>query len=62
MVGYYENPPLINLDEVEAWKWMPLEAVKADIEIHPNLYTEWFKIIFEKFYEHINTTNESYRK
>jgi isopentenyl-diphosphate delta-isomerase len=62
MVGYYEKPPIINTDEVEAWKWMPLEVVKADIEIHPNLYTEWFKIIFEKFYEHINTTNESYRK
>ena len=27
-----------------------------------HLYTEWFKIIFEKFYEHINTTHESHRQ
>ena len=62
MVGYYENPPVINLDEVEAWKWMPLEAVKADIKQQPELYTEWFKIIFENFYKHINTNNESNRQ
>jgi len=39
-----------------------LEAVKADIKVQPTLYTEWFKIIFEKFYEHINTSNESHHK
>ena len=62
LVGYFENPPMINLEEVESWKWMPLEYVKSDIELQPALYTEWFKIIFEKFYEHINTTNESNSK
>ena len=62
MVGYFENPPVINPNEVESWKWMPLEVVKSDIDIHPELYTEWFKIIFKKFYEHINTSNESYSK
>ena len=62
LVGHFENPPMINLEEVESWKWMPLESVKSDIELQPALYTEWFKIIFEKFYEHINTTNESNSK
>jgi isopentenyl-diphosphate delta-isomerase len=62
MVGYYENPPVINPGEVEAWKWMPLEAVKSDIKLQPSLYTAWFKIIFEKFYKHINTNNESNRQ
>ncbi|KJD33478.1 isopentenyl-diphosphate delta-isomerase [Tamlana nanhaiensis] len=54
MVGHFNDAPNINFEEVEAWKWMPLEAVKNDIEIHPERYTEWFKIIFEKFYKHIN--------
>jgi isopentenyl-diphosphate delta-isomerase len=56
MVGHSNNEPIINPDEVEAWKWMSLETVKADIESHPEIYTEWFKIIFDKFYEHINIT------
>lgn len=54
MIGYYNNQPKINPDEVASWKWMPLEVVKEDIKKQPNLYTEWFKIIFEKFYDHIN--------
>nr|WP_321231212.1 isopentenyl-diphosphate Delta-isomerase [uncultured Psychroserpens sp.] len=54
LVGHFNDEPIINPDEVEAWKWMPLENVKVDIGLHPELYTEWFKIIFDKFYEHIN--------
>ncbi|WP_298897477.1 isopentenyl-diphosphate Delta-isomerase [uncultured Psychroserpens sp.] len=54
MVGHYNDEPIINSEEVEAWKWIPLEAVKVDIELNPDQYTEWFKIIFDKFYEHIN--------
>ena len=57
MVGKYNQSPEINLDEVANWKWMPLENVKVDIELHPQYYTEWFKIIFKKFYQHINITS-----
>ncbi len=59
MVGYYEDDPVINKDEVESWKWMPLEEVKKDIEAQPELYTAWFKIIFDKFYKFININHES---
>ena len=53
LVGYYEDAPVINKDEVEAWKWMPLEEVKKDMMVNPDQYTEWFKIIFDKFYTYI---------
>lgn len=54
LVGKYDGMPSINSDEVANWKWMTLEAVKVDMEFQPEQYTAWFKIIFEKFYEHIN--------
>ena len=54
MIGYYDNEPEINPDEVASWKWMQLDAVREDIVTHPEYYTAWFKIIFEKFYEYIN--------
>lgn len=54
MIGKYNGTPNINPREVADWKWMDLEAVKNDMVLHPELYTEWFKIIFEKFYQHIN--------
>ncbi|GAA4900067.1 isopentenyl-diphosphate Delta-isomerase [Flaviramulus aquimarinus] len=54
LLGKYNDEPIINTDEVASWKWMPLEDVKVDISLQPELYTEWFKVIFDKFYEHIN--------
>ena len=50
MIGYYNDAPVINPDEVESWKWMKIEDVKKDMEIYPELYTIWFKIIFDEFY------------
>ena len=57
MIGYYNDVPVINPDEVADWKWMTLEDVKVDIALDPDSYTAWFKIIFEKFYEFINVNN-----
>ena len=54
MIGYFNDEPMINKDEVASWKWMPLEDVKNDIAKSPDNYTAWFKIIFEKFYQYIN--------
>ena len=60
MVGQYNMEPNINQDEVQSWKWVDIEDVKVNIMLHPELYTAWFKIIFDKFYEHINLVdNES---
>ncbi|MEM0575223.1 isopentenyl-diphosphate Delta-isomerase [Flavobacterium polysaccharolyticum] len=50
MIGYYNEAPIINPDEVENWKWMKIEEVKNDMQIHPEIYTVWFKIIFDEFY------------
>ncbi|WP_298367291.1 isopentenyl-diphosphate Delta-isomerase [uncultured Lutibacter sp.] len=54
MVGFYNDNPVINREEVESYKWMSLEAIKKDIEKQPEIYTAWFKIIFDKYYEFIN--------
>ena len=59
LIGHYNNAPVINPEEVKAFKWMETEAVKLDIESQPELYTAWFKIIFDKFYQHINLSYES---
>ena len=56
LIGQYSDEPNINPNEVAAYKWMDLEAIKHDIAKNPEIYTAWFKIIFEKFYDHINIT------
>jgi isopentenyl-diphosphate Delta-isomerase len=55
MIGYYNESPVINPDEVEDWKWMKIEDVKQDMIDNSDLYTIWFKIIFDKFYHFIES-------
>ncbi|NOR27414.1 MAG: isopentenyl-diphosphate Delta-isomerase [Lutibacter sp.] len=54
MIGYYSENPIINREEVESFKWMTVEEVKNDMLLHTEIYTEWFKIIFEKYYSFIS--------
>ena len=51
LIGSFEDKPNINKEEVESYKWMPLKDVKKDIENNPEIYTEWFKIIFDKSFD-----------
>lgn len=48
LLGSSNEVPLINEDEVASWKWMSLEDVEEDIKNNPEIYTAWFKIIFNK--------------
>ena len=54
LVGSYNHSPIINSTEVDSWKWMSMDNVKKDIKDHPENYTAWFKIIFEKYYKYIS--------
>ena len=51
MIGYYNDAPKINPDEVANWKWMLPSAIQNEISEHPEAFTAWFKIIFERFYD-----------
>ena len=53
MIGYFNGNPVKNPDEVEDWKWMKIQDVKEDMVQNPEIYTVWFKIIFDEFYHYI---------
>ncbi|TVZ25451.1 isopentenyl-diphosphate delta-isomerase [Gillisia sp. Hel_I_86] len=53
LVGNYTEEPKLNPEEAGAWKWMRLEEVAKDMVNNPSIYTAWFKIIFEKYYQSI---------
>jgi len=61
MVGYYNKNPIINKEEVESYKWMTLDAVKNDMENHPEIYTAWFKIIFKESYDRLKSKKSKSR-
>lgn len=55
MIGYYNEEPNINPEEVESWKWMGIEEIRKDMTENPEIYTVWFKIIFDEFYHYIES-------
>ncbi|MBC2839155.1 isopentenyl-diphosphate Delta-isomerase [Robiginitalea sp. SC105] len=57
LLGYFDGEPQLNPDEVAAWKWMRLEDIREDMRTHPDRYTAWFRIIFDRFYAYITANN-----
>ena len=55
MIGYYNDVPEVNAEEVAGWKWMDIDAIKRDMDQYPNAYTVWFKIIFDEFYHYLES-------
>ena len=53
LLGEYNKMPKPNPEEVVEWQWLSLEEIKEDMRQNPEIYTAWFKIIFDEFYKHI---------
>ncbi len=53
LLGYYNENPIVNPSEVAGFRWVGLEEVSLEMQRHPERFTEWFKICFAPFYEHM---------
>ena len=47
-VGRYDGEIVVNKDEADDYKWVDINEVKADIVNNPQLYTYWFKCLFNR--------------
>jgi len=47
-IGASDVHPSPDKSEVKNWKYVSVDAVRKDMELHPESYTVWFKIVFEK--------------
>ncbi len=48
--GNTESNPIINLEEVDAYKWESVEKIRANMRKNPEEFTTWFKIALEKIF------------
>ena len=46
--GTYEGEIIINSEEVSEYKFVSITELEININKQPHLFTEWFKIVFEK--------------
>ena len=58
VIGHSDGTPIINNEEVASWKYMSLDEIAADIKLHPQNYTEWFKITFDSLVSHMEQLNQ----
>lgn len=49
-IGFHEDKPNPNAEEVCEWKWMDIESLKNDLESNPGSYVYWLKAAFNEFY------------
>ena len=50
LVGYSNDSPVINKEEVDSYKWQSIKDIKHNIVLNPNHYTSWFKLALEKVF------------
>ena len=49
MIGFSEETPHLNLEEVSAFRWMSIKEIIADMEFYPENYTAWFRILMTDY-------------
>jgi isopentenyl-diphosphate delta-isomerase len=47
-LGKFDGQPAINVKEVEAYRWVSLDALRKEIEMSPENFTYWFKLIMSR--------------
>jgi isopentenyl-diphosphate delta-isomerase len=49
LVGSFEGVPKPDPAEICEWKWMGLQTLGVDLKEHPEKYTYWFRLSFDRF-------------
>ncbi|MFM6946826.1 MAG: isopentenyl-diphosphate Delta-isomerase [Flavobacteriales bacterium] len=53
LIGYSNQNPVINKEEVEDYKWISMNELLHDLDQFPQTYTAWFKILLNQHLEEI---------
>lgn len=48
VLGTFNGEPVINPEEVAAWKYVSMKEIEADMKANPENYTAWFRIVFDE--------------
>lgn len=49
LVGSFDGIPKPNPAEIADWRWVDMTTLSVDLKEHPESYTYWFRIIFDRF-------------
>ena len=55
--GISDSIPFPNPEEVQAWKYVSIAELHADVEKNPKHYTEWFKLCYQRVLDHMDLSS-----
>ncbi|MGL4993413.1 MAG: isopentenyl-diphosphate Delta-isomerase [Bacteroidales bacterium] len=55
-IGFSDKLPIVNTDEVCEYRYIHPDELRSSIISSPEIYTEWFKIVFERVYKELLLT------
>lgn len=58
-IGYSNQDPVLNKDEVQDYKWMYIDEILSDIKNNPSHYTIWFKQAFPELLSKVTNENDT---
>ncbi|MBW3570944.1 MAG: isopentenyl-diphosphate Delta-isomerase [Gemmatimonadetes bacterium] len=44
--GRYDGDPVPSVDEVDAWRWVPVRDLVNEVRDDPGAFTPWFRVVF----------------
>ena len=53
LFGRFNAQPNPNPMEVQNWKYVSINELETDLELHPENYTIWFKLVFNRVKEYL---------
>jgi isopentenyl-diphosphate delta-isomerase len=56
-IGYSDTLPQINKEEVQEWKAVSFNVLNTELIANPDLYTVWFKKLYQKVSDHLKDKN-----
>ncbi|MGL4410654.1 MAG: isopentenyl-diphosphate Delta-isomerase [Bacteroidales bacterium] len=56
--GVSDDNPIVNENEVSQYRYIKQDELKSSIEKHPEMYTEWFKLVFDRVSKELVTTDK----
>lgn len=59
LVGWYEGTPQPDPIEVADWRWVEMPTLSMDLKNHPDNYTYWLRISFDRFFQDISIDHRS---
>lgn len=54
LIGRFDGDLHLNYEEVDSIKWIPMSEIRILINEHPDDFTIWFKITFERVEKHMS--------